>query len=122
MIPLGARAQFVWHWYTTHQSQNGHFRYAFTALSSDGEECTAAGFAINDSFYGARIHIMFSRSHDGGLTWTEQDPGLPPEIGQNQNQITVIQQIDSLNVVGIGDTGLIVRTFDGGRTWERQNP
>ncbi len=64
---------------------------------------------------------MFWRSNDGGLTWSIQDPGLPYELGQNQNQFISIQQIDSLNVVAVGDTGLLVRTYDGGKTWETQN-
>ena len=31
-----------------------------------------------------------------------------------------MQQIDSLNAVAVGDSGLIYRTFDGGVTWSRQ--
>ena len=122
-ISSGTRAQLASHWHTTHSDHNGQFRYAFTALSSAGEECTAAGLVIDDSMVGdgPAIRIMFFRSHDGGLTWIEQDPGLPREFGQNQNEISVVQQIDSLNVVAIGDTGLILRTIDGGITWKQQN-
>jgi hypothetical protein len=67
------------------------------------------------------IEIVFWRSIDGGITWRMQNPGLPYEWGENQNKFYVVQQIDSLNVVAIGDTGLIVRTFDGGNSWEKQD-
>ena len=53
---------------------------------------------------------------------TEQDPGLPHFRADNQDySIKKVQQIDSVNAVGLGDSGLIVRTTDGGNSWTKQN-
>lgn len=105
-------------WHLTHADADKDFEYSFTALSCNGSACTVAGLLLNKQTHW--ISIVFWRSNDGGNTWIIQDPGLPIQRGQSQNQFTSIQQIDSVNVVAIGDTGLIVRTFDGGITWERQ--
>ena len=117
----GTRAQLRWH--VTHNKNVPPYVYTFDAVSSYGETCTATGL-IWDTTIHSRINsvrIMLFRSTDGGETWTEQDPGLPRERSNALNQLTVVQQIDSLSAVAIGDTGLIVRTFDGGVTWERQS-
>ncbi|MDP4231505.1 MAG: hypothetical protein Q8916_13990, partial [Bacteroidota bacterium] len=67
------------------------------------------------------MNLVLWHSTDNGNTWSIQDPGLPWQIGDNQNQFTAVQQIDELNVVAIGDSGLILRTFDGGMHWEKQD-
>jgi len=114
----GTRAQ-QYSWKITHYASLDTLLYSFTAISCTGENCTAAGLVIGQRL--TPVRIMFFRSSDGGLTWTEQDPGLPVEKSTVQNSISAIQQIDSLDVVAVGDSGLIVRTFDGGKTWIRQN-
>ncbi len=120
MVSSGLHAQL--HWNVTHVGSDSASDYAFTSISSFNETCTAAGLKTDITRTGeGRIKIMFFRSNDAGLTWEEQDPGLPPESYQYQNEISQIQQIDSLNAVGVGDTGLIVRTTDGGQTWIQQN-
>ncbi len=58
---------------------------------------------------------------DGGITWDAQGPDYYSGTGGYNNLITDIQQIDSLNVVGIGWHGLIFRTFNGGKNWEKQD-
>lgn len=113
---LEVRAQYLWK--ITHNDHDKNFRYSFTSVSCQGNQCTAAGLKIGDDSY--HIKIIFFRSTDGGQSWLEQDPGLPYQLGQNQNYISQLQQIDSLNVVGIGDSGLIVRTFNGGASWITQ--
>jgi photosystem II stability/assembly factor-like uncharacterized protein len=121
IIVSNAGAQFKWK--ITHADHDSLYaQYSFTALSCSGENCTVAGLRW-DTLTPPRayIDIVFWRSTDGGSTWVVQNPGLPIEAGQNQNQFYHIQQIDSLNVVAIGDTGLILRTFDGGATWEKQD-
>jgi photosystem II stability/assembly factor-like uncharacterized protein len=66
---------------------------------------------------------MFWRSTDGGNSWKMQNPGLPkfrlPVSGENKRSayIRTIQQIDSLNAVAICDSGYILHTFNGGKTW-----
>lgn len=100
---------------------SGYYNYAFNWVDCSGETCIAAGIVTDTSIHGApRIRNMFFRSTDGGETWIEQDPGLPLDYVNSQTQIHKVQQIDSLNAVGIGDSGLIVRTFDGGLSWSRQ--
>jgi hypothetical protein len=46
---------------------------------------------------------------------------LPGYSGSQQNQINVIQQIDSLNAIACGDSSLILKTSDGGNTWQKQH-
>ncbi len=114
----GAKAQFLWS-LSQPNEVNNRYQYQFSCLSCFGDDCTAAG-RIRD-YVTTKLNIVFWHSIDGGANWEMQDPNLPFETGDNQNQISVIQQIDSLNIVGIGDSGLVVRTFDGGKTWEKQN-
>ena len=124
-ISSGARAQY--HWTITHPSQIGSTRYSFLSVSCRGNCCTAAGFVIDslgeevNHFVRRAWNIMLFRSNDAGLTWAEQDPHLAPYKSSNQNMLNKIQQIDSLNVVAVGDSGLVLRTFDAGETWIRQD-
>ncbi|MDP4219659.1 MAG: YCF48-related protein [Bacteroidota bacterium] len=113
---LGARAQLSWQ--ITHLASDWRFSYTFNAVSCNGEDCTATGL-IRDALTD-KVRIIFWRSDDGGSTWEIQDPELPFELGDNQNQCIAIQQIDAQNIIAVGDTGLILRTFDGGISWERQ--
>ncbi|HWF44986.1 MAG TPA: T9SS type A sorting domain-containing protein [Candidatus Kapabacteria bacterium] len=116
----GARAQYRWH--VTHPSYDNHgHSFKFTSLDCWGEVCIAGGIKTDTSLKTVQASaIIFYRSTDGGQTWAEQDPNLPHEriIG---NQIEAVQQIDSLDAVGVGDSGLVLRTSDGGATWEKQD-
>ena len=112
-LTSGAHAQFTWQ--ISHPAQAGRFHYSFAQISSFGECCSAAGRSVDDSAKPRTIRTVIFRSNDGGLSWTEQYPGSPRWLG-----FSGIQQIDSLNVVAIGDSGLVERTFDGGQTWESQ--
>src|ERR1035441_2303614 len=87
----------------------------FNCISCNGNNCTAAlnVFVSSIAYPNPNTTIGFMRSNDGGRTWAFQNPGLPGEVLQG-GFIRVVQQIDSLNVVAVGDTGLIVRTTDGG--------
>ncbi len=76
---------------------------------------------IDTTFFIGDNRLLCLRTTDGGLTWGEQDPGLPRETSQTQGKLLAVQQIDSLNVVAVGDSGVIVRTFDGGASWEKQD-
>ena len=119
-IPPGARAQY-YNWQITHQGLDSGFRYVFTAIDCYGEVCTAAGEKQSTSSPPYTNTIMFFRSTDGGLTWAEQDPGLPVTESSATNYIQQVQQIDSLNAFGAADSGLVVRTTDGGNTWVRED-
>jgi photosystem II stability/assembly factor-like uncharacterized protein len=117
-------AQFSWH--VTHDHNDSAYFYCFSAISCSGNYCTAAGWLadINSKAPGS---IMFWHSTDGGNTWKMQNPGLPkftvpfPGDFLPSKYVRVIQQIDSLNFVAICDSGLIIRTFNGGITWEVQD-
>ncbi len=113
----GAKAQYIWR--VSHPAEYLNFKYSISALSCNGYNCTATGLVSDISRH--TVKIIFFRSEDGGKTWIEQDPHLPIQVAQNQNQFIAIQQIDSLNAVAVGDTGLLVKTVDGGKTWEKQN-
>ncbi len=116
LTSAGVEAQY--HWHRTHSEQDTAYYYSFSCISCFGDVCTAACEASTKPNF--RLKILFLRSTDGGLTWNNQDPGLPRPKTSTQN-IHQIQQIDSLNTIAIGDTGLIVHTLDGGITWEKQS-
>jgi Secretion system C-terminal sorting domain/BNR/Asp-box repeat len=125
----GSRAQeYEWH-ITYPPADSNHYAYFFNAVDCYGEVCTAVGDKRTPSITtDDRNILMCFRSTDGGQTWTEQDPGLPHERtdwlgpGSTSNpQLLIVQQIDSLNAVVAGDSGLFVKTTDGGNTWQRQD-
>jgi hypothetical protein len=117
IVGSGARAQYNWH--VVHHEWGDKKQFAFTAVDCYGENCTAAAEAMDTSMHPPVTTLFFYRSNDGGLTWTVQDPGLPHQVLLVQNHFVKVQQIDSLNVVAIGDTGLMVKTTDAGVTWQR---
>jgi Secretion system C-terminal sorting domain len=121
-IASGTRAQqYVWH-FTHSDRDTGSLFYSFSSVDCASSVCTAAGSTIDTSRNVTYPYkLLFFRSTDGGLTWIDQDPGLPLLRGNDDNVISKVQQIDSLNAVGIADSGIIVRTFDGGNTWVRQD-
>ncbi len=66
---------------------------------------------------------VFWRTDDAGLTWKEQ---VPPDNLESYNfsslsvfRINKVDQVDSLVAFAVGDSGLILRTFDGGSTWQK---
>jgi photosystem II stability/assembly factor-like uncharacterized protein len=120
----GAGAQITWKikhsdtWKTADSVVDSSI--CFTSVSCSGNNCTAAAIVISGQYNDIK-RITFYRSNDGGLSWDEQifKTSLPAFI--TNFGLTKIQQIDSLNVVGIGNLGTVIRTFDGGKTWELQN-
>jgi photosystem II stability/assembly factor-like uncharacterized protein len=123
MFSSGLRAQ-PYKWHLTHDGNGpGTTYYSFDYLDCVANVCTAAGSIVDTSnnFASDRIKLMFFRSTDGGESWTDQDPHLPPFEENLSNWWSKVQQIDSLNAVGIADSGMVVRTFDGGSTWQVQD-
>ncbi len=110
-----AHAQHVWN-VTFDQKDDTTQSYLPFIFASRGNYCTAVALAVRKT----EEVFEFIRSNDGGLTWHEQ--WSVPEYDINNGYVFVfaMQQIDSLNVVAVGDSGNIFRTFDGGVTWSRQ--
>jgi photosystem II stability/assembly factor-like uncharacterized protein len=121
IIVSGARGQeYDWH-ITYPPPDSGKYAYSFTAVDCWGEVCTAVGNKRTPSIKTIDRNVpMTFTSTDGGQKWTEHDPGLPHERGDQIGQLWEIQQIDSLTAVAAGDSGIIVKTTDGGNTWVRQ--
>ncbi len=110
-IASAARGQY--RWIVTYPIDDSGFSYHFTSVDCSGEVCTAVGYK-EKSFL---INNLCFRSTNDGATWVEQDPGLPHNEFDNSAYLLQIQQIDSLNAVAAGDSGIVVRTTDGGNTW-----
>jgi photosystem II stability/assembly factor-like uncharacterized protein len=105
---------------------HGPIQNAFIAFSSKGNYCTAATLENADTFgiHGmTTVRIIFQHSTDGGWTWQRQDPGLPQRLVDNIYDLRAIDQIDSLHAIAVGDTGvgLVLRTSDGGQSWQQLN-
>ena len=123
----GARAQYIWS--VKHSDQIVSVLYTMTAIDCYGSTCTVAAQKLDYS-NNDRLTLTFFRSDDNGETWVEQDPGLPPLRGSLE-RVVAFQQIDSfewrvavggnIDGVGDGDSAIILRTFDGGITWQRQS-
>jgi len=119
-----ALAQILWKHVTSDvwinpQTQEVDSSICFTALSCYGDNCTAAAILFNYPINPVG-RIAFYRSNNGGLSWNEQPQNLPNEPPDITNWgMTRIQQIDSVNAVASGRSGVIIRTTDGGTTWRR---
>jgi photosystem II stability/assembly factor-like uncharacterized protein len=113
-------AQFLWH--VTHPDYDGNYLYIFNEISCYGNTCSTCGQLLDTA--NKRVKSMVWRSIDAGRTWNIQDPGLGWRYGNEAtfNNLRVplrfIQQIDSLNVAAISDSGLFVRSSDGGNSWQ----
>jgi photosystem II stability/assembly factor-like uncharacterized protein len=115
----GVQAQYRWH--TTHKESIPPIIYKFTAIGAQGLHCTAGGLVIDSSkkFPALRVMIMFFRSDDGGRTWHDQDPKLPAKFDEGGPWPRYIQQIDSLNIIATGDSGMCLRSADAGVSWKQ---
>ncbi len=118
-ITSSARAQYTWQT-VFDQSDDTTQHYSPYLLACNGNHCTAIVYAGRESGINIENVYEFLRSDDGGLTWHNlwEYPGysVPP----GYQFVFAMQQIDSLNVVAVGDSGHIFRTFDGGVTWSLQ--
>lgn len=107
----------------------------YNALDCKGDNCVAAGSIVEESTNIGRM-VLWS-SYDGGKSWTQQNTPFAEYRDLSQkNYFTEVQQIDPLNIIAVGlewanpnpgfkelgDSGLIIRTFDGGFTWQKQKP
>ncbi len=114
---VGARAQILWH--LIHSDQIADTIFAFQSISCSGNNCTTSAVIFVGSSY--KQTVLFYESTDGGKTWFSQVPNVSYPTTFRDYGFTKIQRIDSLNIVGISDSGFVIRTFDGGETWERQS-
>ncbi len=81
--------------------QSAGTKRPFVAISCVGEKLWIAGQAG-----------QIAHSPDAGRTWTKQ------ESGTTRNLLD-IQFVDAQRGIAIGDFGTLLRTEDGGRTWEK---
>jgi len=110
-----ASAQFVWN--VSVSSTSDMQTYYFYGLSCQGPHCTVCG--VHQDEKNASQWLTFFRSDDGGRKWDEQNPQLSSDRFPTKI-LWVVQQIDSANVVAGGDSGLVARTIDAGKTWRIQ--
>ncbi|HET9135329.1 MAG TPA: T9SS type A sorting domain-containing protein [Candidatus Kapabacteria bacterium] len=66
------------------------------------------------------FEINIERTTDGGKTWQKQESGYPRKNAVNDAFLRTVCAIDSLNIVIVGDSGMVDRTTDGGATWHPQ--
>ncbi len=118
-LAFGSPARGQWVWQDTHGPSDQDTEYVFNSVSCSGYNCTAVGFS--SSPFTNLEHLLLLRSNDGGMSWAEQPSGQPDQQYAFQNSwVSLVDQIDSLNVVAVGDSGLILRTTNAGQTWIQQ--
>ena len=111
------RAEAQWVWDVTDSTTIGTNENLYS-LSCAGNICTSCGLSLDIPLEGYRI--IFKHSTDGGITWSTEDPKLPVQRSDANNNLNAVCQIDSLHAVAVGDTALILKTSDGGTTWTQQ--
>jgi hypothetical protein len=85
---------------------------------SDDHNCTVIAYALNlkEFFY----YVYAERTTDGGNTWTRQSLPIPNTDSPNERYLNSVYCIDSSNILLLGDSGRIFRTFDAGKHWVDQ--
>lgn len=113
-----ARAQFICHIAESMNNGQGTLLgdYWYTALSCRGNEAIAAA-TVEAHTSTPGYFLAFFVSRDGGATWNVETQGLPAPTWNYQPKVERIDQIDSLNIIANGDSGLLIRSTDGGSTW-----
>lgn len=105
-------------------------KFEFSCLDClDKNNCIASGIMnkypnIRDTPEPRYERITF-RTSDGGNTWLRGKLSNDIEIRYGLNnrpetpRIVSVTMLDSLIAIAVGDNGILVRTTDGGMTWER---
>lgn len=108
-------------WLTLKESVEGSRRYDFTSIScSDSENCTVVGFYYDSDIPFPSNFNFVLRTNDGGGGWFFQDIPLNPFITTIEGpKLQAIHQLDHQTAMAVGDSGLAIRTTDGGNTWSR---
>jgi hypothetical protein len=117
IFAMDMRAQLRWK--VTHTDQIGSIQFEFKSISCSGNNCTMGAVVVGQDK--PRFAPTLYQSSDGGIIWSSQVPDVNFPFVFPTRGFVKIQQIDSLNIIAIGDSSFIIRTFDGGKTWERQN-
>jgi hypothetical protein len=108
-----ARGQFVWQ--AAIQPGEAGNNFDFNCLSCFASSCTSAGIITNpDSTVLPRSVIYYTK--DGGNTWCRTIISFREQVSIRQNRILAVKQIDSLNVIAVGDS-MILSSSDGGAHW-----
>jgi photosystem II stability/assembly factor-like uncharacterized protein len=118
-------AQVVWEEILPWQfeTSNDTSYYALNSLSSsNANNTTIVGYITHNLQHpNSYCSHLISRTTNGGISWNAQNSGLPNFFDQiNDVTIEKVYAIDSLNIVAVGDSGLILRTTDAGNTWVNQ--
>ncbi|MEP7234614.1 MAG: T9SS type A sorting domain-containing protein [Ignavibacteriota bacterium] len=94
--------------------------YNFLSFSArDKQNFNLLGYYADSTLRYANT-VFVQRSTDGGNSWQIQKTGVPDFPTIQGAHLKKIFAIDSLNVIAVGDSGLIVRTTDAGNSWNRQ--
>jgi len=109
-----ARAQWVCSIIDSSNFNHSTGYYFYTALTCKGNNAVAA--ANVDTLGG--YYLAFFISRDGGNSWSSGSQGLPGPTWDHRPIIVNIDLIDSLNIIAFGDSDLLVRTANGGTTWQ----
>ena len=70
-------------------------------------------------FSKARYAMTLHTSNNGGIDWYKDTVSHISRVYNGFSIIRSLSYCDSLTIIGVGDSGLIVRTIDGGKHWEK---
>jgi len=65
-----------------------------------------------------RYAMVIRSSNNGGMTWHKDTVSHISRVYNNFARVRGFSFYDSLTIIGVGDSGLIVRTTDGGKQWD----
>jgi hypothetical protein len=70
-------------------------------------------------FSKVRYAMTLHTSNNGGIDWYKDTVSHIARIFNDFARVKAFSYCDSLTIIGVGDSGLIVRTIDGGKHWEK---
>ena len=70
-------------------------------------------------FSKVRYAMTLHTSNNGGIDWYKDTVSHISRVYNGFSTIRSVSYCDSLTIIGVGDSGLIVRTIDGGKHWEK---
>jgi photosystem II stability/assembly factor-like uncharacterized protein len=126
LYSVSAHGENVWaagYWGTILRSSDGGRSWQQSDTPT-AETLYAISFSDDRNGFAVGGSGMILHSSDGGVSWAKQSVQVPDEMGGNRALDTSLFSVAALSPTeawAVGDLGMVLRTHDGGTTWEKMN-